>query len=415
MALMERQSIAERVDPRLNIRPALQEELRVISKKCISCEFCKKECEFLQKYGTPKEIADSYDPSNKAHQAIPFECSLCQLCASVCPVDIRPANMFLEMRQELVNHGKESNARHSVILGYERRGTSKCYTYYAFPFGCDTIFFPGCDLPGTRPDKTLRLYKHIKKNLPNLGIVLDCCTMPSHDLGRTTHFTAMFQEMTGFLVTEGIRKVLVACPSCYDIFSKYGRELSVKTVYEFMAEHGLPRTGQVTGTVTIHDPCAVRWEEAIHFAVRDLCTRKGLFIEEMPHYGRKTLCCGEGGAVGCVSPGLAKRWGTLRREEANGKQIITYCSGCTSVLEPVTPASHVLDLVFEPQATLSGRVRVSKTPMTYLNRLRLKKCLKNIVDASVARERTFTEGKDRNRGGLINRIFSVFLDLLASV
>lgn len=339
---------------------------------------------------------------------MPFECSLCQLCAAVCPVDVNPANMFLEMRRESVSQGNGDYPEHSVILGYERRGTSKRYTYYALPLGCDTIFFPGCTLPGTRPDKTLRLYEHIKKDIPTLGIVLDCCTRPSHDLGRTVHFTAMFGEMKHFLGKNGVREVLVACPSCYEIFSRYGRELSVKTVYEFMAENGLPRTERVAGTVTVHDPCAVRYSDSIHSAVRNLCMKKGLTIEEMPHHGRKTLCCGEGGAVGCTSPGLAEKWGTLRKAQSNGRRIISYCAGCTDFLGPMTPTSHILDLVFEPQPTLAGRVKISKAPISYLNRIRLKKCLKKIVDPSVTRERTFTAEGQRKKGGMIKRLLSLF-------
>ena len=74
------------------VRASLRKELDTISDKCINCKLCQKECEFLRKYGKPKEIADSYDPSDKAHQGMPFECSLCQLCAAVCPVKINPCS-----------------------------------------------------------------------------------------------------------------------------------------------------------------------------------------------------------------------------------------------------------------------------------------------------------------------------------
>ena len=349
-----------------------------MSEKCINCKLCQKECEFLRKYGKPKEIADSYDPSDKVHQDMPFECSLCQLCAAVCPVKVNPANMFLEMRRETVKRGKGNFPGHAPILDYERRGTSQRYTYYAIPYNCDTIFFPGCTLLGTRPDKVLQLYEHMKKNIHSMGIVLDCCTKPSHDLGRKAYFNAMFQEMRDFFVDNGVRKVIAACPNCYRIFKKYGGELSVKTIYEFLAENGLPDTGTLTGTITIHDSCALRFEESIHSAVRDLVKKKGLAIEEMPHHGKKTLCCGEGGGAGFLSPDLAKKWGFLRKKEANGRRTITYCAGCAKFLSALAPTSHILDLLFEPEATLAGTVKVSKPPFTYLNRLNLKKQLKKI-------------------------------------
>jgi Fe-S oxidoreductase len=382
----------------------LHKELKKISEKCISCEFCQKECEFLKRYGKPKEIANAYHPTDKTFQAMPFECSLCQLCAAVCPEKINPAEMFLEMRREKMRRNEKDYPEHNGMLAYERRGTSKRYTYYAIPAGCDTVFFPGCTLPGTRPDKTFKLYEHMKKKIPKLGIVLDCCMKISHDLGRKEVFTAMFQEMKNFLVEKGVQRVLVACPNCHRIFKEYGEELAVKTVYEVLAENGLLKTGTVSGSVTIHDPCALRFEDHAHSAVRDLVRNQGLTIEEMPHHRNKTLCCGEGGFVGCLSPDLAKNWGATRREEADGRRTITYCAGCTNLLNRVTPASHVLDLLFEPGAALAGKARVSSAPITYINRLRLKSRLKKTVDARITRERTFTTDEEAKKGGMLKRL-----------
>jgi heterodisulfide reductase subunit C len=87
------------------ISSSLWKELETVSQKCINCKLCQKECEFLRRYGKPKEIADSYNPGDKNHQAMPFECSLCRLCAAVCPVKINPALMFIEMRRQTVRSG----------------------------------------------------------------------------------------------------------------------------------------------------------------------------------------------------------------------------------------------------------------------------------------------------------------------
>jgi uncharacterized membrane protein YdjX (TVP38/TMEM64 family)/Fe-S oxidoreductase len=396
------------------VQPALLKELETVSQRCINCKLCRKECGFLRKYGKPKEIADSYDPSNRDHQAMPFECSLCRLCAAVCPVGVDPARMFLEMRREMVKRGKGDYPEHAVILGYEERGASKRFSYYTLPEACDTVLFPGCTLPGTRPDKVIKLYEHLKQKVPNLGIVLDCCTKPSHDLGRQDYFNAMFEEMKKYLLDHGIRNVLVACPNCYKVFKKYGGELSVKTVYEFMVRNGLPDTGPVQGTVTIHDSCAVRFEEPVHAAVRDLVSAKGLTIEEMPHRGGKTLCCGEGGSVGFLAPELAKNWGKLRKEEAGGRRLITYCAGCANYLGSLTPASHVIDLLFEPEATLSGSVRTSKAPFTYLNRLRLKNFLKKKTTGATVRERTFAIRGEDKKSALLSRLI-LLLFIVAAI
>jgi len=402
---MPEQKTSEKDFSGLKVKASLREQLRINSGKCIRCKLCQKECGFLRKYGKPKDIADSYDPSDKMYQGMPFECSLCRLCAAVCPVRIDPAAMFLEMRRETVGSGNGNYPEHAAILGYEKRGSSKRYSYYSIPGGCNTIFFPGCTLPGTRPDKVLRLYEHMKKTVPSMGIVLDCCTKPSHDLGREKYFDTMFNEMKDYLLKNGIRNVIVACPNCYKVFRQHGGEIGVTTAYEFMSKNGLPDTGEVISEITIHDPCAMRFEESAHSAVRDLIQKKGLAVEEMPHSGIKTLCCGEGGSVGFISPDLAKNWGFLRKKETDGKRIVTYCAGCANFLNSLTPTSHILDLLFEPQKTMSGNVKVSRAPFTYLNRLQLKKKLKHMANGSVTRERTFTADEGGKKGGMIKKVF----------
>ena len=84
----------------------------------------------------------------------------------------------------------------------------------------------------------MNLYDHLKKTIPSLGIILDCCSNPSHDLGAMDNFINKFGELKTFLIEHGIKKVLVACPSCYQVFKEYEEGIMVQTVYEYMVEHG---------------------------------------------------------------------------------------------------------------------------------------------------------------------------------
>ncbi|MBU0910259.1 MAG: VTT domain-containing protein [Proteobacteria bacterium] len=400
-------------DVKSMIRPQLRQELRMQSEKCIECKLCRKECHFLQKYGSPKHIADTYDPASPKDRMMPFECSLCQLCAAVCPVKINPAAMFLEMRREAVSRGVQDFSDYGVIMNYEKRGASRRYSYYGLPENCETVLFPGCTLPGTRPDKVKALFDHLEQTIPSLGIVLDCCTKPSHDLGREKHFQDMFSEMKDYLLQHGVKNVLVACPNCYRVFKQYGEGLQVKTVYEHLVATSLPQTANIAGMVTVHDPCGTRNEEQIHAVIRRLATEKSLTIEEMKHHGVKTICCGEGGSVGCVNADFSKGWGVRRKGEAGGVRILTYCAGCANFLGGLNPTSHILDLLFEPEATLAGTVKISKAPWTYLNRLRLKSYFKKHINAAVSRERTFT-GEEQSRGAILKRL-AILLALVAVI
>jgi len=354
----------------------LRELLEEIATKCTGCGKCTRTCAFLSERGKPGKIASTFDLKAPGAFRMAFDCSLCELCKAVCPEEIDPSALFLEMRREAVRRGEGTFPEHKVIRAYESRGQSKTFSLYAIPEGCDTIFFPGCNLPGSRPERVIQVIEHLQGSIPRLGVVLDCCAKPSHDLGDQARFEAHFFRLREFLLEKGVRTVIVACPNCHKVFARYGNDLSVRTVYEVFDEIGPPERWVATGSVTIHDPCAVRWETAIHGAVRNLVARSGLTVDEMRAQGKKTFCCGEGGSVGFIRPEFSREWTNKRMKDAAGRTLVTYCAGCAGFLSRSAPTHHLLDLLFEPEATLGHRVRPARTPITYFNRLRLKNRLK---------------------------------------
>ncbi|WP_321389810.1 VTT domain-containing protein [uncultured Desulfuromusa sp.] len=371
-------------------RPNLLEQLQQISTNCSQCGICVKDCAFLTRYGNPKRIADNYDPEDKYFLNLPFECSLCDLCTAVCPHTINPSKMFLEMRREAFERGEAQLPQHRGLRRYEKTGTSKQFTWYAFPENCDTIFFPGCALTGSRPQITLQTYALLQKTIPNLGIVLDCCTKPSHDLGDSDHFNAMFGEMKEYLQEHGIETILTACPNCLEVFTEYGEEFNSRSIYDLLNETPLPETTKVSGTVSIHDPCVSRYRTETQDSVRQLLTGMGLKIEEPAHSKQDTLCCGAGAGVGCLAPEKAEAWTQQRVNEADGHRIVSYCASCTHTFGAHASTSHLLDLIIDPEKALLNKVSGAKAPLTYLNRLRVKKNLQRNVAAAVTRERTFS-------------------------
>lgn len=369
------------------LRSTLADQLELVSTDCTQCQTCVNECDFLKSYGNPKRLAESYNPAEKLTHAIPFKCSLCELCTAICPHGVNPAGMFLEMRREAFDRGEANIPEHHRLRNYEKRGTSKRFSWYALPENCDTIFFPGCALSGSRSETTLKTYENLQKTIPNIGIVLDCCTKPSHDLGNEDHFNAMFGEMKNYLLTHGIKTVLLACPNCHKIFSNYGTEFEICSVYEVLDRIGSPGTKKLAETIVLHDPCTARFNFPAQKAVRNLLKKKGMRIEEQTHSGKTTLCCGEGGAVGCLAPELAKTWGKKRIEEAKELRIVSYCAGCTHTLGAHAETIHILDLCHKTDTATAPRI--AKAPLTYFKRLKLKKYLQNNLQAAVTRERTF--------------------------
>ena len=383
-------SMNKKFDPQIS--GPLKQELGSIIKNCNACGICVDECAFLKQNGNPLDIASSYEPDNAMCQIMPFECSLCGLCTAVCNRKADPHALFMEMRNESVKKSAVSFNEHARLINYERKGTSKKYSYYSVPENCTMAFFPGCNLPGSRPDKTYKIYELMKKKDRSTGIVLDCCTKPSLDLGKKDYFNAMFGEMRDYLVKCGVKKIITACPNCYRIFKNYGSPLKVESLYEYIEKNLLSEftPAACNAEVAVHDPCSSRNETRVHSAVRAILTHMSIKHKDMTHTKNKTICCGEGGAVSMFKPELACNWTDRIKSEAHGNLVITSCGGCANYINSKTRASHILDILFEPEKTLEGKAKVSSWPFTYFNRTCLKKKLKKNYPEAETRERTFS-------------------------
>ncbi|MCF8056803.1 MAG: (Fe-S)-binding protein [Desulfocapsa sp.] len=364
-------------------KPERSAAIRHIAEGCINCGICVQECAFLQEYGTPQELAAMWlAGTGKNTKTFSFECNLCGLCCGLCPKDLDPSAMFLDMRRELVSRGEGNFRQHKTIRAYEKRGSSSLFSWFHLPENCHTVFFPGCALPGSSPHTLYHLFQLLWELSPALGLVFDCCSKPSHDLGDSSRFHKMFTELCEIFSAHSVTKILVACPNCYRVFKEYGGDLEVKSVYEELAESGR-FTGEIGAAVTVHDPCGVRFSENVQQSVRTLLQQQGVTIREMKHNRRTSYCCGEGGSVGFLKSEFADNWTEKRVAEAGGNVIVSYCAGCTHFLGRRVTTVHLLDLLLSPQAVLEGKAKMSRFSFTYWNRYRLKQRLKKELPAAI--------------------------------
>ncbi|OQY21868.1 MAG: hypothetical protein B6I37_08045, partial [Desulfobacteraceae bacterium 4572_35.2] len=357
----------------------LQLSREQLNTGCTDCGACVKPCAFLQKHGTPGAIARNENYHDHSHSSIAFECNLCGLCTAICPEKLDCVDLFLNMRRASIAHDPTQLKRFNGLRTYEKIGSSKLFRSHKTPAKSSTIFFPGCALAGTRPQQTWQLYHHLQNQIPHLGMVLDCCTKPSHDLGDQDHFANQFGSLCDTLQQQGITQVLTACPNCYQVFKRYAPQFKVKTVYEQLDQGELPSRTKTQGMITIHDPCVNRFEPHIHQAVRSLIDKSGLEIQEMTNKGKTALCCGEGGCVMATDKDLALGWRERRAQQSQERLITTYCAGCVEFLRPVARTVHLIDLLFDPLVALDRNERPAGSLKRYHNRLKLKKMvIKNL-------------------------------------
>jgi Fe-S oxidoreductase len=287
--------------------------------------------------------------------------------------------MFLDLRREKVKAGDKGTLKpYRRLLTFEKLGSTRIFRYFFAPAGADTIFFPGCALPGARPDHTLKLYAFLQRLDPDIGIMLDCCNKPSHDLGRQQFFDERSQKKIQFLTAHGIQHIITACPNCFQTFSQYYGNFRITSAYTVIAESGLIPQQISQATCAVHDPCSIRFHQEIHQAVRTISRSLGVNLVEMGHNRETTLCCGQGGATGCLGGGYAAGWSEKRHEEISGRQLLTYCAGCTDMLQRYGKVNHIVDLLFPDAGNDHISPRPIRAPETYLNRLKLKRLLKRL-------------------------------------
>ncbi len=337
--------------------------------RCTSCGRCRTECAFLATHGTPREVVARFRSDPGAHRSLPFACSLCGLCEAVCPGGVPVVDEMRALRRDASDRFGGFRA-HRRVLAYEAVGSSRAFRLHRIPDGCRAVFFPGCALPGNHPNAVLAAYRHLRKDRPDLGIVLDCCSKSSHDLGLDHRFAARFGRLRQALLGRGVEEVWTGCPSCFQVWDRCGAGMTACTVYERLEPAGSPSRSGATNPVVVHDPCTLRDRPAVHRAVRDLVRTAVGRVEEPLHRHATALCCGEGGAVGFVAPALADTWARRRAAEAGGRTVVTYCAGCEETLGRHASTVHLLDLLFPGGASRAGTLR------RYRNRLWLKRALR---------------------------------------
>ena len=126
-----------------SLTPMPGEAISAVQSGCTECGACVTQCAFLQEYGTPKAILEALDSGGFNERSPAFECSLCHLCSAVCPEHLEPGKMFHALRRQAVASETVDLKPFRTILGYEKRGGSRLFSYYGLPRGCDTVFFPG--------------------------------------------------------------------------------------------------------------------------------------------------------------------------------------------------------------------------------------------------------------------------------
>jgi heterodisulfide reductase subunit D len=290
-----------------------------------------------------------------------FRCTLCSNCEEVCPLGIRLKELWLSLREELVNRKAypakidmirthlarsrnvfgEDNAERGEWVEDMRKPPADRYVKpqaeVVYITGCVSAFFP---LAQKIPMALAEIMAASGVDFTLLGEAEWCCGFPLLGAGLMEMFEEFRDQNLAAVKAKGAAAVVFACPSCYQMWREHYRtDLELLSAPEFLLRQvraGQVPLGELPLTVTYHDPCDLGRGARVFDAPRELLRAiPGVKLVELPRSREECLCCGGGGNLEMVDPDLAAKIAKAKIEEVaatGARAVVTSCQQCVRTL-----------------------------------------------------------------------------------
>lgn len=175
----------------------------------------------------------------------------------------------------------------------------------------EVLFWVGC--AGSFDDRAKRITRAFAKILNRaqvffavLGTEESCTGDPAKRAGNEFLFQMQAVSNIEVLNAYQIKKVVTACPHCFNTLKNEYPELGGKyeVVHHTQFLDELIKNGKITleggkfkgKRITYHDPCYLGRANNVYEAPRDLIEKLDAELVEMKNCKKRGLCCGAGGA-----------------------------------------------------------------------------------------------------------------------
>lgn len=364
---------------------------------CMECGRCTDVCPAwnVGKSLNPKQVAQAIRISMTDGRSVPeavteealWACTTCNACVEACPVLIQHVDLVVEARRGLVAEGKLSGTAATMLRqvqstqsawGQAKEEREKWMEGAEIPLARDLIsrgerfdmlLWVGCT--GATDPNAIKTYRNLAALLRRAGVKFACLgkeEMCSGDPARRAGDDFLFQEMAqsnlATFESYGVKTILTACPHCFSTikneYPQFAGNYEVFHHTQFLAK--LVADGKLraprfhAGSITMHDPCylgrinnevdAPRIALGVPSKQNDFETPIGRYLNEpmedgnvlaeVAARGRKTLCCGAGGARMWMEEEPNKRPGERRARqllETGAETVAVACPFCRIMLE----------------------------------------------------------------------------------
>jgi Fe-S oxidoreductase len=291
-----------------------------------------------------------------------WDCVTCGACVRECPVSIEHVDHIVDLRRNLVMvESRFPSEAEPMLRDVERAGNpwGRAQTEradWAEQLGVrvlepgdpapEVLYWVGCaasfdERARTAAESTAKVLKAAGVDFAILGPREGCTGDPARRMGNEYLFQAQAEQNVETLNEAGVTKIVASCPHCFNTlgneYGDFGGKYEVMHHTELIAE--LVRDGRVQPnkderTITYHDSCYLARHNDVRSDPRELVAAVGAPIE-MERSGKRTFCCGAGGA----HMWMEERGGRINEErareaaETGAETLAVACPFCTVMLD----------------------------------------------------------------------------------
>lgn len=303
-----------------------------------------------------------------------WACTTCRACEEACPLLIEHVPKHIELRRhQVLALAKFPSEIRNTFKSLERQGNpwgipKSHRDEWAQDLGDVPLFsadiadegyllWVGCACSFDENNiKSVTALIHLLKlagiSFGILGRQETCCGDAARRIGNEYLFQLEAEQNISTFNDLGVKRIITLCPHGYHVFRNeypdFGGNYDVTHHTEIMASilPKLPLKKSAIGAVTYHDPCYLGRYNDIYDAPRQVITKSGGKLVEMPHAREKSLCCGGGGGHIWMEEQAGQRISHLRITDAMATQssvVLTACPHCLTMLTDGTKEKDVAE------------------------------------------------------------------------
>jgi Fe-S oxidoreductase len=299
-----------------------------------------------------------------------WQCTTCGACMETCPVFIEQMPKIVEMRRfQVMEEADFPDKMQEAVTsletrGHPFRGTQATRTDWSENLQIksladfekaeiaelDVLLWVGCG--GALIERNQKVTQATAELLTQAGVKFavlgreeKCNGDVARRIGNEFLFAQLAEENIEKLNSYGIKKVLTACPHCFNTFKneypQFGGHYEVVHHSEYLADlvkqGKIKATPETTEKIALHDPCYLGRHNGVFDAPRELVQISSRSKPvELERSREKSFCCGGGGGLSFVDEPPDKRVNQERAREfleSGADTLAVGCPFCLTMME----------------------------------------------------------------------------------